>query len=287
MTSDEAQGPDGGPGGPGGAGGQAAAGPPEFDTSVAHQARMYDYLLGGKDNYAADRAATDAALKIFPDWGFTARANRAFLGRAVRYLTADAGMRQFLDIGTGIPTAGNTHQVAQEIAPETRVVYVDYDPIVLAHARALLTSSEAGATEYIDSDLREVDTILEQASQLLDFTQPVAVTLVAILHAIPDADDPHAIVARLMDAVPSGSYLALSHLGREFLPAETLRQMMDASVGKVQQQFAYRELDQVARFFAGMDLVEPGIVPVEDWRPQPGAAETSKSTLWGAVGRKR
>ena len=152
MTSDEAQAPDGG------TDGRTAAGVPDFDTSVAHQARMYDYLLGGKDNYAADRAQTEAALKVYPEWAFTARANRAFLGRAVRYLAADAGIRQFLDIGTGIPTAGNTHQVAQAIAPESRVVYVDYDPVVLAHARALLTSSDAGgATEYIDADLRDTD----------------------------------------------------------------------------------------------------------------------------------
>jgi hypothetical protein len=196
-------------------------------------------------------------------------------------------MRQFLDIGTGIPTAGNTHQVAQAIAPESRVVYVDYDPVVLAHARALLTSGEAGATAYIDSDLRNTATILEQASRLLDFTKPVAVTLVAILHAIPDADDPHAIVARLMDAVPSGSYLALSHLGREFLPAETLRQLEDLSRDNIQQQFAYRSREQVARFFAGAELVEPGIVPLEDWRPDPGTADVGKSTLWCAVGRKR
>ena len=146
---------------------------------MAHQARIYDYLLGGKDNYAADRAAVDAAIKIDPDMGFTARANRAFLGRAVRYLAAEAGIRQFLDIGTGIPTAGNTHQVAQAIAPESRVVYVDYDPVVLAHARALLTSSEAGATDYIDADLRDTAAILGQAAQLLDFTKPVAVTLLA------------------------------------------------------------------------------------------------------------
>jgi S-adenosyl methyltransferase len=278
MTSDEAPAPDGG---------TSSVGAPEFDTSVAHQARMYDYLLGGKDNYAADRAATEAALEVYPDWAFTARANRAFLGRAVRYLTADAGMRQFLDIGTGIPTAGNTHQVAQKIAPETRVVYVDYDPVVLAHARTLLTGSRAGATEYIDSDLRKVGAILKQASRLLDFTSPVAVTLVAILHAIPDADDPHAIVARLMDAVPSGSYLALSHLGREFLPPETLRQMEDLSRGNIQQQFAYRSRDQVDGFFTGLDLVEPGLVPLEEWRPDPGTTDTGKSTLWCAVGRKR
>jgi hypothetical protein len=278
MTSDEARASDGGAG---------SAGPPGFDTSVAHQARMYDYLLGGKDNYAADRAATEAALKVYPDWAFTARANRAFLGRAVRFLAGEAGIRQFLDIGTGIPTAGNTHQVAQAIAPESRVVYVDYDPVVLAHAHALLTGGEAGATEYIDSDLRKVGAILEQASRLLDFTAPVAVTLVAILHAIPDADDPHAIVTRLMDAVPSGSYLALSHLGREFLPPQTLRQMQDLSRGNVQQQFAYRGRDQVARFFTGLDLVEPGLVPLEEWRQDPGTADTGKSTLWCAVGRKR
>ena len=160
MTADEAPPADGGTG---------RAGPPGFDISVAHQARMYDYLLGGKDNYAADRAAIDAQLKIYPDVAFAARANRAFLGRAVRYLAAEAGIRQFLDIGTGIPTAGNTHQVAQEIAPESRVVYVDYDPIVLAHARALLISHEAGATDYIDADLRDTDAILDQASELLDF----------------------------------------------------------------------------------------------------------------------
>jgi S-adenosyl methyltransferase len=278
MTSDQA-------GAAGG--GTSKSGPPEFDTGVAHQARMYDYLLGGKDNYAADRAATEAALKVYPEWAFTARANRAFLGRVVRFLAGEAGIRQFLDIGTGIPTAGNTHQVAQAIAPESRVVYVDYDPIVLAHARALLTSSAAGATEYIDSDLRSVTTILEQAGQLLDFTQPVAVTLVAILHAIPDADDPHAIVAQVMDAVPSGSYLALSHLGREFLPPETLRQMEDLSRGNLQQQFVYRSRESVDRFFTGIDLVEPGMVAIEDWRPEPGEAGLGKSALWGAVGRKR
>ena len=160
------------------------AGPPPFDTSVANQARIYDYLLGGKDNYAADRAAVDAVLKVWPDGRFTARANRAFLGRVVRYLATEAGIRQFLDIGTGIPTAGNTHQVAQAVAPESRIVYVDYDPIVLAHARALLTGHEAGATEYIDADLRDTGTILGQAARLLDFTKPVAVTLLMILHVI-------------------------------------------------------------------------------------------------------
>jgi len=261
-------------------------GPLSFDTSVAHQARVYDYLLGGKDNYAADRAAAEAALRVYPEWAFTARANRALLGRVVRFLAADAGIRQFLDIGTGIPTAGNTHQVAQDIAPESRVVYVDYDPIVLAHARALLTSHESGATEYIDADLRDTGTILAQAAELLDFAKPVAVTLIAILHAIPDSDDPYAIVRRLMDAVPSGSYLALSHLGLEFLAPETLEEMQGMS-SNIQQRFAYRSGEQVARFFEGTDLVDPGLVKVEEWRPEPGNGDQGSSALWCAVGRKR
>ena len=279
MTGEEARAP----------GGSTAskASPPAFDTSVAHQARMYDHLLGGKDNYAADRAAVEAQLKIFPDLAFSARANRAFLGRAVRYLAADAGVRQFLDIGTGIPTAGNTHQVAQEIAPESRVVYVDYDPVVLAHARALLTSNEAGATEYIDADLRDTPAILTQAAELLDFSKPVAVTLIAILHAIPDSDDPHAIVASLMDAVPSGSYLALSHLGPEFFDPDTLREAQDVSGRRIQQQMTWRDREQVARFFTGTDLVEPGLVRVEEWRPEPGPGGPDSSPLWCAVGRKR
>src|ERR1700742_564758 len=179
MTRDEASAPEAGTAG--------KAGPPPFDTSVANQARIYDYLLGGKDNYAADRAAVDAVLKVAPEMGFAARANRAFLGRVVRYLAGEAGIRQFLDIGTGIPAAGNTHEGAQAIAPESRVVYVDYDPVVLAHARALLTSNQAGATEYVDADLRDPGKILDRAGQALDFTRPVSITLLAILHAIPDA----------------------------------------------------------------------------------------------------
>jgi hypothetical protein len=164
---------------------------------------------------------------------------------------------------------------------------VDYDPIVLAHARALLTSSEAGATEYIDADLRDVGAILAQARQLLDFTKPVAVTLIAILHAIPDSDDPHAIVASLMDAVPPGSYLVLSHLGPEFLDPDALRETKDVSGRMIQQQMTWRDREQVARFFAGTDLVEPGLVRVEEWRPEPGMSETGRSPLWCAVGRKR
>jgi hypothetical protein len=280
MTSDYAS-------APGGDVTAGRAGSLPFDTSRAHQARIYDYLLGGKDNYAADRAAAEAWREIDPDIVFGARANRAFLGRAVRYLAAEAGIRQFLDIGTGIPTAGNTHQVAQAIAPESRVVYVDYDPVVLAHARALLTSSEEGATDYIDADLRDTGTILTQAAGLLDFTRPVAVTLIAVLHAIPDSDDPFAIVAALMDAVPSGSYLALTHSASDLLGVEQWQGLEDVNSRMIQQQFTYRSGEQVARFFAGMDLVAPGLVRVEEWRPDPGPAGAGKSHLWCAMGCKR
>jgi hypothetical protein len=258
-----------------------------FDISVAHHARVYDYLLGGKDNYAADRAAADETLKVWPEFAFAAQANRAFLGRVIRYLAADTGTRQFLDIGTGIPTAGNTHQVAQAIAPESRVVYVDYDPIVLAHARALLIGSPAGATEYIHADLRDTEMILSQARQLLDFTKPVAVTLIAILHAIPEADDPHAIVATLMDAAAPGSYLAISHGSSDLMDAAAREGFEDIMSRMAQQRFTLRGREQVARFFTGADLVDPGLVPLEEWRPDPGPRDPRKSSLWCAVGRKR
>jgi hypothetical protein len=277
VTSDE-------PAAPGGTEGKSE--PPPFDTSVAHQARVYDYLLGGKDNYAADRAVAEATLKVNPDLAPSAHANRAFLGRVIRYLAGEAGIRQFLDIGTGIPTAGNTHQVAQEVAPESRVVYVDYDPIVLAHARALLTSSDAGATEYIDADLRDTQVILDQAARLLDFTKPVAVTLISILHAIPDGDDPHAIVARLLGAVPSGSYLAISHMGADLMPARTLREMDEVWKRGSQQQYTPRRRDQVERFFDGTRLVAPGLVRVEEWHPEPAPGAARKTIMWSAVGRK-
>jgi hypothetical protein len=278
MTSDDAAAPHDGVS-------AGTAGRLPFDTTVAHQARVYDYLLGGKDNYAADRAATEAWLKVDPGMAFAARANRAFLGRAVRYLAQEAGIRQFLDIGTGIPTAGNTHQVAQEVAPQSRVVYVDYDPVVLAHARALLDSHESGATEYIDADLRDTGKILDQASQILDFTEPVAVTLLAILHAVPDADDPHGLVARVMDAIPPGSHLAVSHVGSDLLPQPTQEEMTGIANRMSQQQYTPRSREQVAAFFTGMDIVDPGIVRVEEWRAEPGGTE--RSFIWAAVGRKR
>ncbi len=278
MTMDDAPADDGGAAG--------KSGRPPFDTSVANQARIYDYLLGGKDNYAADRAAVDAVLEIAPELGFTARANRAFLGRVVRYLAEEAGIRQFLDIGTGIPTAGNTHQVAQAVAPESRVVYVDYDPVVLAHARALLISRGAGATDYIDADLRDTEAILGQASRLLDFSQPVAVTMLMILHVIPDTEDPYAMVARVMDALPAGSFLAASHLGAELLGQEATQGFQDVVSRMAQQQYVGRTRGQMMRFFDGMDLVQPGMVRVEEWRPD-GTGEAGRSALWCAVGRKR
>jgi hypothetical protein len=267
------------------AGGRAER--PVFDASVASQARMYNFLLGGKDNYAVDRAAVEEALKVWPDMAFTARANRAFLGRAVRYLAADAGIRQFLDIGTGIPAAGNTHEVAQAIAPESRVVYVDYDPVVLAHARALLTSGDVGGTEFIDADLRDTGTILARAGRLLDFSQPVAVTLIAILNALPDSDDPHAIVARLTAALPSGSYLALTHMGLDLVGSQTEDGLGAVQDQMMHKQFTSRTREQVARFFDGLELVEPGLVRVEEWRPEPGEGNAGKSALWCGVARKR
>jgi hypothetical protein len=257
-----------------------------FDTRVAHPARVYDYWLGGKDNFAADREAARQVLAAQPGIRFGVRANRAFLRRVVSYLALEAGVRQFLDIGTGIPTRDNTHQVAQAAAPAARIVYVDNDPIVLLHARALLSSSREGATDYIDADLRDIDTILSQAGQLLDFSRPIAVTLISIMHAIPDSDDPYGIVARLMDAVPSGSHVALSHMASDTLDEKTQHSLEGVTSRLIQQQLTYRNRDQVARFFESMDLVEPGLVRVEEWHPDPETAAAGKSFLWCALARK-
>jgi len=256
---------------------------PSFDTSVAHQARMYDYWLGGKDNFAADRKAAKAALAAYPDMVYLARANRAFLRRMITFLAADAGIRQFLDIGTGIPTAGNTHEVAQEVAPDSRIVYVDYDPVVLAHARALLTSSVGRPIDYVDADLRDTKAVLELAARTLDFTQPVAVTLLAILHAIGDDENPYGIVAQIMDALPSGSYLAISHLASDLL-TEQLNESRER-VNKISyQQYTHRSREEVLRFFDGLDLLEPGLVELRRWRP---AVETTRITPgWCALARK-
>ena len=259
-----------------------AAERPGFDTSVAHQARMYDYWLGGKDNFAADRKAAQESLAAFPGMAHLARANRAFLGRVIRYLAGEAGIRQFLDVGTGIPTASNTHQVAQEVAPECRVVYVDYDPVVLSHARALLTSTPEGATDYIDADLRRPQEILEKAARTLDFAKPIAVTMLAILHAIGDDEDPYGIVAQIMTAVPSGSYLAISHLPSDLEPK--LAESRDRVNRISHQQYTHRSHAEVLRFFDGLQMVEPGLVELRKWRP---TIESTRMTPgWGGLGRK-
>jgi trans-aconitate methyltransferase len=259
--------------------------PPVIDTSVAHQARIYDYWLGGKDNFAADREAGDKALQAYPDGAVTARANRAFLGRAVRFLAAEAGIRQFLDIGTGIPSADNTHEIAQGVAPESQVVYVDNDPIVLAHARALLISAPEGKTAYLDADANDPDTILTQAAGTLNFSRPVAIMLLSVLQVVKD---PYALTSRLLDAVPPGSYLAISIPASDIQPethAEVIRRLAKDVPGVT---IAHRGRAEVTRFFDGLDLLEPGVVPVNYWRPGPGGPDPVRELpAYAAVGRKR
>ncbi len=256
-----------------------------IDASVAHSARFWNYLVGGKDNFAADREAAEQVLEVMPLVGVNARADRAFLGRAVRYLTAEAGIGQFLDIGTGIPTASNTHEVAQAIAPEARVVYVDNDPVVLVHARALLTSTPQGATDYVDADLRDPGTILDAAAATLDLGKPVAIMLLGILNFISDAEAPDQIVARLLDAVPAGSYLAISHPARDIeavAMAEGARRWNRLSPA----QLTLRTHAGVSRFFDGLDLLEPGVVPMNQWRPDPLDEHSGTVSQYGGVGRK-
>ncbi len=257
-----------------------------FDTSVAHVARVYDYWLGGKDNFAVDRAAGEQAIAAYPDIVHSVRANRAFLARTVRYLAAEAGIRQFLDIGTGIPTANNTHEVAQSAAPGCRVVYVDNDPIVLAHARALLTSGPAGVTAYIDADLRDIRKILAVASQTLDFSRPVAVVLMAIMHLVGDGDDPYGTVAKLIGAVPPGSYLAMSHIASDIEP-EALGKAKERVSRLALVEQTYRTHAEVMQFFDGLEMVEPGLVRVQEWRPGSEIEAKSPAALWGGVGRKQ
>ena len=232
-----------------------------------------------------DRAAGDRAIEAWPEIVFSVRANRAFLARVVRYLAGEAGIRQFLDIGTGIPAASNTHEVAQAVAPGTRVVYVDNDPTVLAHARALLTSGPAGVTDYIDADLRDTGKILDIAARTLDFSQPVAITLMAIVHLIGDQDDPYGIIARLMDAMPSGSYLAMSHLAADINVA-AVSEARTRVTQFIQVEQTYRTHEEVLRFFDGLDLVDPGLARVQEWRPESELQAKAPAALWGGVGRK-
>jgi hypothetical protein len=265
--------------------GQDQAPAPGFDVTVPHIARVYNYWLGGKDNFAADRKLGDETVANYPAIREGVRGVRAFLGRAVRYLAAEAGVRQFLDIGTGLPTDDNTHGVAQSVAPESRVVYVDNDPIVLAHARALLTSA-TGACAYIGADAREPQRILAEAASTLDFTQPVAVMLVSLMHLIPDENDPYAIVAALLDAVPPGSYLALSQMASDIDVARTADVRARLNRALVEQH-TFRTRDQVTRFFDGLDPIEPGIVRIPEWRPDSAADVSNPVPQWGGVARKR
>ena len=258
-----------------------------IDMTKPHPARRYDYWLGGKDNFQADREAAEAIAAVFPHIRTAARENRAFMQRAVKYLAAEAGVRQFLDIGTGLPTANNVHDVAQGIAPESRIVYVDNDPLVLTHARALLTSSEQGATAYIDADVRNPEKILGDPAvrDTLDWSRPVALLLVAVLHFIEDHEDPYGIVKQLVGALPEGSYLVLSHATFDPLDPETIAKM-NAVNENIKPRFSPRTLAEVSRLFADLDVLEPGIVSVSDWRPEPGPGPRptpAEATGYGAV----
>ena len=263
----------------------APTAPSALDTGVPHIARVYDYWLGGKDNFAADREAAKQVITAYPGILRDVRAQRAFLANAVRYLAGEAGIRQFLDIGTGIPTANNTHEVAQWVEPGCRVVYVDNDPMVLAHARALLVGTTA-PTSYIDSDLRDTGRVLAEAASLLDFRKPVAIMLISVLHLIPDEDDPHAIVTRLLEAVPSGSWLALSHPARDIHTGE-VSEAADRFNRLAPAKTTLRTQAEIRRFFNGLELLEPGLVQVHRGRPGPAAPDDGEHVAgYCGLGRK-
>ena len=260
----------------------------EINSDVPQSARVYDYWLGGKDNFPADRELAELMIQAIPNMREMARANRAFLGRAVRYLVEEAGIRQILDLGTGIPTSPNVHEIAQAAAPETRVVYVDNDPIVLAHARALLPSQDAGETAFIMADLREPKSILDPPTlaATLDLTQPVAVMLVAVLMYFRDTDDPNPfeMVATLMEPMPSGSYLAVTHPTPDFNPEETAHAVAAAEAAGI--TLVPRGQAEIARFFGGLDVVDPGVTPVLSWRPDEPPDDPGSAYYWAGVARK-
>ncbi len=256
---------------------------PRIDTSRAHPARIYDCWLGGKDNFAADREAAELALQAYPALAEGIRSNRAFLGRAVRFLVHE-GIGQFLDIGTGLPAADNTHEVAQREAPDSRIVYVDNDPIVLRHAQALLTSTPQGACDYIQADLRDPEAIIAEAARTLDFDRPVGLMLLAVLQFVLDDQDPYGLVSSLMAALPSGSYLVISHPTDDFNPnqGESMKVYNERSV----EEAVVRDKAGTARFFDGLDLLEPGVVPVATWRPDSDVTAARASSAWCGVARK-
>jgi S-adenosyl methyltransferase len=256
-----------------------------IDPSVAHIARIQDYWLGGKDHFEADRLAGDEAIAQLPDMVASVRNTRAFLGRTVRFLAQERGIRQFLDVGTGIPTASNTHEVAQRAAPASRIVYVDNDPMVLAHARALLTSSAEGRCAYIDADIRDPQNILDAAAEVLDFTEPVGVVLMAVLQFVPDDDNPHELVRHLMAVMPAGSYLVISHPASD-IQATAMAGMATRLNQLMAQRVKPRSKAEVTAFFDGLDLVAPGVIRCPEWRPDQPEDAAGKSTMWGGVAEK-
>ena len=267
-------------------GGFPSAEAPGLDTRHAHSARVYNYWLGGTDNFAADREAAEQAIAANPGIVADVRANRAFLVRAVRYLAAECGLRQFLDIGTGLPTASNTHEVAQAVAPDARIVYADNDPVLLSHARALLSSTREGATAYLDADLRDTAAIVRAASRTLDFGEPVALMLLIIMHLIPDADDPYGIVATLTGALPACSYLVLAHPASDIRTAQMAEMTKRVNQRMTGQQATMRDRAAITRFFDGLELIEPGVVQPQQWRPEPGVPGPPQVTAWCGVARK-
>jgi O-methyltransferase involved in polyketide biosynthesis len=259
--------------------------PKGIDTRVPHPARVYDYWLGGKDNFEADRRTAEAGYQVFPGVLQSVRANRAFLARVVRHLVTEAGIRQFLDIGSGLPTASNTHEIAQEKAPESRIVYVDSDPVAVLHARVMLQSAPEGRTAFFQADARDPALILEHAAVTLDFRQPVTVIMLGVLHFLHDEDEVAGILAALSAAIAPGSHLAISHLASDIAP-ETVTRFVDSMAENGFPRIALRDRAQVASQFAGLDLLDPGVVPVSRWRPDTDAEASAVTVLWGGVARK-
>jgi O-methyltransferase involved in polyketide biosynthesis len=258
----------------------------QIDTTVVHSARFWNYLLGGRDNYAVDRKAADQILELIPSFRDTVRAERRFLIRAVQYLAGEARIRQFLDIGTGLPTAGNTHEVAQGVAAESRIVYVDNDPLIMAHARALLTSTPQGATDYVHADIRETDIILAEAARTLDLTRPVGLMLLGILNFIPNTDQAHTIVDRLLAALCPGSYVVISHPTPEIDDA-AMRAAMGFWNDSGAAPIVARSRQQLIHFFDGLELLAPGVVSCSRWRPDPSEIGVPAEVFhFSGVGRK-
>ncbi len=260
-------------------------GSPTIDPTVPQSARVWNYWLGGKDYYSADRVAGDEGLTTLPDIADGARAERAFLIRVVRHLVTEAGIRQFLDIGTGLPTMNNTHEVAQALAPESRIVYVDNDPLVMAHAQALLTSTPEGVTDYIEADLRDPETILTKSAQTLDFSQPIGLMLLGVVNHVVDTDLSYAVVARLLEALPTGSFLALTHSTAE-VHGEPMLQVMREMNERGSTPITARTREEIKRYFDGTELLEPGVVSCSLWRNEPtDLGEPAEVYLFGGLGR--